>query len=52
MAAYYSCKIEIVFVNDYPEEYIDIAEFMQPDIYIHYIENGINKGIHSSRVEG
>lgn len=41
-------EIELVFVNDYPEESIEIPK----DEYIRLVQNPVNCGIHGARVEG
>ena len=43
-------KVEIVFVNDYPEE--EIPRFESNIIDIHFLENEKNYGIHYSRIKG
>lgn len=47
---YRNCEIEIVFVNDYPEETIIINNAMLFDIRI--VSQEKNMGIQSSRIEG
>ena len=48
---YQSCKTEVIFVNDYPEEEIFIEEKQRSFTYRLIVQNK-NQGIHSSRVKG
>lgn len=43
-------KMEVIFVNDYPEEKLVINSLHNYDIYV--INNEVNMGIHHSRVNG
>ena len=45
-------EVEVIFVNDYPEETLEVE--VQKDMKISWqiVENGQNHGIHFSRVQG
>ena len=48
-------EIEVIFVNDYPEEKIILNEYygkMNNNIKLLFIENQYNMGIHESRING
>lgn len=45
-------KFEIIFVNDYPEEKLDLVQTSEDDILIKGIESEINRGIHGARCLG
>lgn len=47
---YKKCKMEVIFINDYPDEKIDIHSGKYYEILL--IEHEKNKGIHASRVDG
>lgn len=48
---YRECTVEVIFVNDYPEEEISIKE-RERHFAISVIDQDKNRGIHASRVKG
>ena len=48
---YQNCDIEVIFVNDYPDEDIQLDGY-EHSYRIKLINQVNNKGIHASRVEG
>ncbi len=44
--------IELILVNDFPQEKLVIPDFVDDRFVVKIIENKINSGIHFSRVEG
>ncbi len=47
-----SVQIELILVNDYPNEKLDIRKTWMKNILLTVIENEKNQGIHFSRVQG
>ena len=47
-----SAEIEAIFINDYPEEPLEIKKEWVTNLSLKVIENVQNKGIHFSRVQG
>lgn len=47
---YKKCAMEVIFVNDYPDERISLFENKYYEVVL--IEHEINKGIHAARIDG
>lgn len=48
----FKCEIEVVFVNDYPEERLNINRRTERSIRVRVLQSNRNRGIHGARVLG